>query len=236
MIPIDYEQGKKIIGVCTCECGGVGRSMNHKQLPLFEVALYSLKPKMGERKMGGEIGKDPKRRYVYIECPNCQKCRWVTLATIYDKRLSHRLCLKCAMALRGQKTRAENHPSWKGGQYKNPSGYIIIHLSPDDFFYPMADRWGHVPEHRLAMAKHLGRCLHSWEIVHHKNGIKDDNRLSNLKLTTRGSHHIEHGKGYRDGYRQGYQDRQSEAMKELKQQIKLLQWQIKELTGDNRFV
>ena len=96
------------------------------------------------------------------------------------------ICPKCSSNKSSRITQRkeqikEKSPCWRGGK-SHGRGYIYIRVYPDDFFYSMADRRGYVPEHRLIMAKHLNRCLLTWEIVHHRNGIKDDNRLENLQL------------------------------------------------------
>lgn len=70
----------------------------------------------------------------------------------------------------------ERHPNWKGGIRKTKYGYTRIY-KPE---HPNADSHKTVYEHRLIMEKKLGRYLNVDEVVHHLNGIKNDNREENL--------------------------------------------------------
>jgi hypothetical protein len=72
---------------------------------------------------------------------------------------------------------------FRNGRYINNGGYVMV-LS---LGHPKAQKSGYVPEHRLVIEEWLGRFLSDSETVHHKNGIRDDNRLENLQLR-QGSH------------------------------------------------
>lgn len=75
-----------------------------------------------------------------------------------------------------------DHGSWKGGRVKHRDGYVLVRLETDSQFVSMRLVNGYVMEHRLKMAKHLGRPLLRSETVHHINGKRDDNRIENLQL------------------------------------------------------
>lgn len=87
--------------------------------------------------------------------------------------------------------RGPDSPRWKGGKL-NERGYVSV-LDPEmslkpDYRNPngKGTRRRYVREHRLVMEQMLGRKLYRDEIVHHKNGIRDDNRPENLELWHKG--------------------------------------------------
>ena len=79
-----------------------------------------------------------------------------------------------------------NKRGWKGGEVKDVHGYILVY-SPD---HPNrnAQGAGYVKRSRLVMEKELGRYLKKNEVVHHRNGIRDDDRIENLVLMTNRTH------------------------------------------------
>ena len=83
----------------------------------------------------------------------------------------------------------EKNYYWKGGRQKRGVGYIAIYKPS----HPTSDKKGYILEHRYVMENHIKRNLTRNEQVHHRNGIKDDNRIENLEIIIQKTH-----KGYVD--------------------------------------
>lgn len=82
---------------------------------------------------------------------------------------------------RGQQGPA--HSKWRGGRSQQADGYVLLWAPEDDIIVgPMRNKSNQVLEHRAVMARHIGRPLTRYETVHHKNGVRNDNRIENLQL------------------------------------------------------
>jgi hypothetical protein len=138
------------------------------------------------------------KKRVEVKCSWCGKPLKITPSRA--KLAEHHFCennFKCygkwqSVNCRGINNRSYGKPKkkgkenrcWKGGRNVRADGYITIYCPK----HPNLKHSRYALEHRLVMEKHLGRYLQPWEIVHHKNGIKDDNRIENLKLLPGNEH------------------------------------------------
>jgi hypothetical protein len=102
--------------------------------------------------------------YSYI----CDRCGDVAFS-LWDK--SSYCSRKCAAITRQAAKRIP-------GVIKSDSGYSMAYAPG----HPRADSSGRVLEHLVVMERVLGRSLAPRENVHHKNGVRDDNRPENLEL------------------------------------------------------
>lgn len=85
----------------------------------------------------------------------------------------------------GKRTKAlDREHNGRRVQLRNP-GYIYV-WEPDHPKAFMYDGW--YPEHRLVVEKQIGRVLETEEIIHHKDGQKDNNAPDNLQLVTKTEH------------------------------------------------
>lgn len=83
------------------------------------------------------------------------------------------------------KKRHQNFDLSSKGKFRSRYGYIYSKC-PN---HPRAGRLGYVLEHILVAEQSLGRLLVGDEVVHHKNGKRDDNRPENLEVLESTSAH-----------------------------------------------
>lgn len=80
--------------------------------------------------------------------------------------------------------RREKCAAWKGGKRLSNYGYVLL-FEPE---HPNARSDGYVLEHRFVMSEHLGRPLKDDEVIHHKDGNKQNNDIKNLEIISLSDH------------------------------------------------
>lgn len=94
--------------------------------------------------------------------------------------------MKKRTVLRGRGAPGHRNGFWKGGRHIDKGGYILVHRPQS----PMANAHGFVREHRLVMAKMIGRDLLPTEVVHHIDEDTGNNDETNLMLFDTNAEHI----------------------------------------------
>jgi len=148
------------------KCGIATRSrseLNHMRAPFDEAELLKMvdDAKMSLWEIAGKLG--------------------VSLPTI--ERALRRLGVR---SKKGRGSPMEKNFFWTGGRTKDVDGYILV-KAPG---HPFAGNRGYVREHRLVMEEKLGRYLDPDEVVHHLDGVNDNNDPDNLEVYATNAEHL----------------------------------------------
>ena len=115
----------------------------------------------------------PRQGPVHLWSPEAGEVR-------YLPHLPHRRTCRTCRTCRSDAGDANGN--WKGGRTRHKAGYVMVRAPG----HPRAGRRSpYVFEHILVAEEILGRHLVDGESVHHRNGVRDDNRPENLELWTR---------------------------------------------------
>lgn len=105
-----------------------------------------------------------------VECPTCGKFKYYPACHLKPIKFCSKVCAMKSKTLSA-------HKNWKGGQVVQ-AGYIKVKQLDGTYLF----------EHRMVIEDSMGRPLLDSEKVHHIDGNKQNNHLSNLKVVTQSEH------------------------------------------------
>lgn len=178
---------------CSAECAGLGRRRPDMLPKPCEQCGEEYKPIRRNQRFCSQECSGIALRRPDQTCPVCSRvyndkhyagtCSRACAGVLRRKEPEGRDCERCGARIPWPQS--QNHRFCSRECRKTPIGT----LSPTDTGYLMvmtANGWK--LEHRQVMEQQVGRPLETWERVHHKNGIRHDNRPGNLELWKVKSH------------------------------------------------
>ena len=203
------------VGLRTLACQGCGAEFqaNRKDAKWCDACRWAKTHAHNSRPRPERVSREPRgtqqgwkrrcrdcSRVFFTQTRNvllCSDCQRLSKGQRYEQRAA-RKCVDCGelvsrksdrcQACEGKRREAmglvagEANPNWKGGRTEH-QGYIRV-LNPN-----RSPRY--IGEHVLVWEQANGPVPPRWE-VHHKNGIKTDNRLVNLFAMSKSDHHSDH--------------------------------------------
>lgn len=132
-------------------------------------------------------------------CSECQTVRRKEYLRNYDrnrkdscpscgaqKGIRAKFCLPCENKTRVKRYEGKSNPNWREGRSRG-AGYINVRIKTGS---PGKGKGAfYRGEHIVVWEQTHGKPLPKGWVVHHLNGVKDDNRPENLLGTTRHRHH-----------------------------------------------
>jgi len=174
-------------------------------------------------KAGNKFLKPVRVTVFYLCCDNCKEEFTRNRGEMSRERANNNyehFCNSCfnfgMVARRGHDSQIRHWEEKIGKRYIDAAGYPVVYVGPKNSAKRKGSRYGSVREHILLMERHLGRSLASGEVVHHIDGNKQNNELSNLDLCTVEQHNRCHATSekivfqlYKDGI-VGYDNKNKE--------------------------